>query len=93
MYLTELDGIDAERLKVSGSRLMTDTQGSRRADGTAELRKSTTETVIQAGKHFHLHHGRSHGPFPKDGTARPSFKYRALHASHALFAYADNPPY
>ncbi|ASV83228.1 hypothetical protein CES85_4007 [Ochrobactrum quorumnocens] len=44
---------------------MTDSQGSRRADGTAELRKSTTETIIKTGKHFHLHHGRSIGPLPK----------------------------
>jgi hypothetical protein len=26
------------------------------------LRKGTTETIIKAGKHFHLHHGHLIGP-------------------------------
>jgi hypothetical protein len=28
------------------------------------LRKGTTETIIKADKHFHLHHGHLIGPQP-----------------------------
>ncbi|OYR16893.1 hypothetical protein CEV33_4018 [Brucella grignonensis] len=93
MNFTELSHIDAERLKVFCHRLMTDTQGSRRADGTAELRKSTTETVIKTGKHFHLHRGHSIGPLPKNGAVQPQFEQQTLHASRALYACADILPY
>lgn len=62
MDLAELSHVDAERLKVFCHWLMSNTQGSRCANGTTELRKGTTETIIKAGKHFHLHHGRLIGP-------------------------------
>lgn len=58
MDFAELLCIDAKRLKVFRSRLMTNPQSSRSADCAAELRECTTETIVKTGKHFHLHYGQ-----------------------------------
>lgn len=61
---TELIDVDAKRLKVMGSRLLTSAHSRRSTNGAAELRECTTETIIEAGKHFSLHHGHFIGPHP-----------------------------
>lgn len=61
---TELVYVDAKRLKVLGSWLLTSAHSSRSTNGTTELRECTTETIIEAGKHYSLHHGHFVGPCP-----------------------------
>lgn len=54
----ELIDVDAKRLKVLCSGLLTSAHSGRGTNGATELRECTTETIIEAGKHFFLHHGQ-----------------------------------
>ncbi|MFQ0815273.1 hypothetical protein AVM02_01900 [Brucella anthropi] len=56
--------VDAKGLKILRHRLLTGAHSSRNANGAAELRERTTETIIEAGEHFSLHHGRHIGSMP-----------------------------